>query len=367
LDSDDGYCRVTNFVIQISKLASPAKLPRMIHGLVVGIAMAASAIAGGAQKDALRIVVIEGEGAVNVIQQKTAVAPVVEVRDRNNLPVPGATVTFSIGGKGAAFGGGAQTVTITTNTAGRAAVAAFNPLGSGSVQIQVSAAFQGQTAVATIAQTNVLTAAEAVAAGASGAGGSSGGTAATGGAGGGGGLSGTTIGILGAGAAAAAGGALVATGVVGGGSDLPVVTGSYSGQFVNTTTVTTDRVTVCESTRTVLGTVTMDLNPKEGRDTGRADVTVTDREIAFTSSPLCSPYAGSTATLRADINGTSSPSWSATSGGGGITVRLTFAGTLIDGVVTGTLTYTVSGSFQQAQGGGTVTQSGSVTTPITLR
>jgi hypothetical protein len=38
---------------------------------------------------ALRIVVIEGEDAVNVIQQKTAVAPVIEVRDRNNLPVPG--------------------------------------------------------------------------------------------------------------------------------------------------------------------------------------------------------------------------------------------------------------------------------------
>ena len=36
----------------------------------------------------LKIVVISGEDAVNIIQQKTAVAPVVEVRDRNDLPVP---------------------------------------------------------------------------------------------------------------------------------------------------------------------------------------------------------------------------------------------------------------------------------------
>jgi hypothetical protein len=40
-----------------------------------------------AQSAALRIVVIAGEDAVNVIQQRTATAPVVEVRDANNQPV----------------------------------------------------------------------------------------------------------------------------------------------------------------------------------------------------------------------------------------------------------------------------------------
>jgi hypothetical protein len=34
----------------------------------------------------LKIVVIDGEGAVNIIQQQSAVAPVVEVRDRNDQP-----------------------------------------------------------------------------------------------------------------------------------------------------------------------------------------------------------------------------------------------------------------------------------------
>jgi hypothetical protein len=75
-----------------------------------------------APQAALRIVVIEGEDAVNIIQQKTAVAPVVEIRDRNDLPVSGATVTFAIGGKNATFAGGVQTLTVTTNAAGRAVV-----------------------------------------------------------------------------------------------------------------------------------------------------------------------------------------------------------------------------------------------------
>lgn len=147
---------------------------------------------------ALRIVVIEGEGAVNIIQQKTAVAPIVEVRDQNNVPVAGAVVRFAIAGNRAAFAGGSPTLTLTTNAAGQAAASAVSPLASGSVQIQVHAAFQGQTAVATITQTNVLTAAQAGAA------------AATGASGGGGGIgTGTIVGI--AGGAAAAGAALVVT------------------------------------------------------------------------------------------------------------------------------------------------------------
>ncbi len=70
----------------------------------------------------------------------------------------GATVTFTIGGNTASFAGGVQTLTVATNAAGQAVAAGVSPLASGAVQIQVTAAFQGQTAVATIAQTNVLTA-----------------------------------------------------------------------------------------------------------------------------------------------------------------------------------------------------------------
>jgi hypothetical protein len=114
------------------------------------------------QAAGLRIVVIAGEDAVNIIQQKTAVAPIVEVRDRNNLPVAGVSVTFTIGGgNNATFAGGLRTLTVTTNAAGRAAAGTVNPLASGSFQINVQAVSQGQTATATINQSNVLTASQA--------------------------------------------------------------------------------------------------------------------------------------------------------------------------------------------------------------
>lgn len=150
-------------------------------------------------KPALRIVVIEGEGAVNIIQQRTAVAPVVEVRDQNNLPVGGVTVTFTIqGGKTAAFAGGSQTLTVTTNAAGRAIAAAVNPLSSGTVQIQAAAVLQGQTVTATITQTNVMTAAQASVSAAS-----AGGGAGSGGGGlGGGAIAGIAGGAVAVGAAA---------------------------------------------------------------------------------------------------------------------------------------------------------------------
>ena len=122
----------------------------------------------------LKILVIEGEGAVNVVQQKTAVAPVVEVRDRNDQPVAGAVVTFAVRSGRAAFNG-VRTLTVTTNAAGRAAAAGFAPTGTGAVQISATAAFQGQTAAVTIAQANVMTAAQAANASAAGAGGGGGG------------------------------------------------------------------------------------------------------------------------------------------------------------------------------------------------
>ncbi len=184
------------------------------------IGFLASSGAAGQQRSApagdLKIVVIAGEGAVNIIQQKTAVAPIVEIRDRNNLPVAGATVTFSVGGSGASFGTG-STLTVVTNAAGQATAAGLTPTAAGAVQINVTAAMQGQLATAAITQTNFATAQAAAAAGGGasgggaaggGGGGASGGGAASAGAGAGGGISATTIGIV---AAAVGGGALVAT------------------------------------------------------------------------------------------------------------------------------------------------------------
>ena len=165
--------------------------------------------AQSAQKPAaLKIVVVEGEDSVNIIDQKTAVAPVVEVRDSNDLPVANATVTFLLrsGGRRALLNNGVRQVTMTTNAAGRATVA-VNPLSRGAIQIQVNAAYQGQAATATITQTNFATAAQAAQAAnaSSGAGGAGGGA--------GGGLSTTAIAGI---AGAAAAGTIAAVKVAGG-------------------------------------------------------------------------------------------------------------------------------------------------------
>ena len=184
--------------------------------------MAAPAVRAAQDEAAdLRIVVIEGEDSVNIIAQGTAVPTLVEVRDRNDLPVSGAAVMFLLGEGGAAtLNAGLQQVALTTNALGQAAVT-VNPVASGLVELSVTATYSGQTATAAIVQTNFATAAQAAAAGAGTAGGTGGGAAAGGagsGAAAGGGAAaagglgtGAIVGIAG-GAAAAAGLAVAASG-----------------------------------------------------------------------------------------------------------------------------------------------------------
>ncbi|MFN7917076.1 MAG: hypothetical protein U0Q55_17155 [Vicinamibacterales bacterium] len=160
-------------------------------------------------RPSLRIVVIEGEDAVNIIQQRTAVAPVVEVRDRNDQPVAGAIVRFAIRTGRGSFGG-ARTLAVSTNAAGRATALGFVPESAGPMQIAATASFQGQTAAITITQTNVLTAAQAAAGGGAAAGSAGGTTAVAGGAAGGAAAAGA------AGAGGAAAGAGAAAGIAGG-------------------------------------------------------------------------------------------------------------------------------------------------------
>ncbi len=256
------------------------------------IPLEAGASSPSHQSDALRIVVIEGEDAVNIIQQKTAVAPVVEVRDRNDQPVAGAIVNFAIRGGRATFGG-ARTLSVTTNAAGRAIAAGFAPTGSGALQISATAAFQGQTAAAvTIAQTTVQTAAQAAAVGsAGGAGGSSGGASAgaSAGGGGGGGLSATTIGIVGA---AAAGGVVAARelglGGSGGGGGK-----TYSGQFSGTM-LSVISGGPCTTNEQQTGTLEMRIDDNNGTITGTANIEGT---VTLTPATCATNLPGTTDTF----------------------------------------------------------------------
>src|SRR3954468_14454325 len=162
-----------------------------------------------AQISALKIIVLEGEDAVNLIDKKTAVKPTVEVRDRNDLPVAGALIRFAIRGRAATFGNGAREFTVTTASLGRATVNALTPARTGAFEIDVNASYQGQTATTTMHQTNYADAAQAARAGKAPVT-TSGTTTAAGGVGGGG-LSGLAVaGIVGGAAAGAATAVIVA-------------------------------------------------------------------------------------------------------------------------------------------------------------
>jgi hypothetical protein len=111
----------------------------------------------------LNLVVVEGEGQINNIRQRTAREPVVQVQDENHRPVAGAIVMFTLpsNGAGGSFANGAHTLTVTTNEQGQAVARGFQPnTARGQFQIRVNASHNGQTASANITQTNaVLTAA----------------------------------------------------------------------------------------------------------------------------------------------------------------------------------------------------------------
>src|SRR5258707_12620817 len=153
----------------------------------------------------LNLVIVEGDGAINNIRQRTAREPIVQVEDENHKPVAGAAVVFLLPNQGASgvFANGARSLTVMTDNQGRAIAHGFHPNGvQGQLQMRVSASYQGKTASATISQTNAVAAAAGAAAGA--------------------GISAKLIVILAIAGAAVAGGVVAAT--RGGGSSTPAAT-----------------------------------------------------------------------------------------------------------------------------------------------
>jgi hypothetical protein len=106
---------------------------------------------------ALVISILEGEGALNDIRQRTAREPIVEVEDENHKPIAGAAVLFTLpgSGPGGAFAEGAQTFSTVTDSAGRAVARGLQPNSiSGSYNIRVHVSFNGSTAETNIHQQN---------------------------------------------------------------------------------------------------------------------------------------------------------------------------------------------------------------------
>lgn len=111
------------------------------------------------QPKALFINILEGEGALNDVRTRTAREPIVEVDDENHKPVAGVLVLFAMdngGGSPFASFSGVQTLSVKTDTAGRAVGHGFQiTQRKGHYKIDVHASVGTVVADAVIAETNV--------------------------------------------------------------------------------------------------------------------------------------------------------------------------------------------------------------------
>jgi hypothetical protein len=111
-----------------------------------------------AQDEAIHLVVLEGDGAINNIRSSHAKEPVIRVEDENKHGVPGAVVTFLVpsAGPGAVFGESATSLTLNTDDRGEVVARGLHPNHiAGAFEIRVTASQHGEMATAVIHQTNV--------------------------------------------------------------------------------------------------------------------------------------------------------------------------------------------------------------------
>ena len=115
------------------------------------------------------MIIVDGDEAANIVAERLAAEPVIEVRDKDDRRVPGAVVRFVIRKTRdrliASFGNGQAEMRTLTDYSGRASVNAVTPVEPGSFQIDVEVSYRGQTGKAVIRQTNFPTSADAKAAG----------------------------------------------------------------------------------------------------------------------------------------------------------------------------------------------------------
>src|ERR1051326_2982885 len=94
-----------------------------------GLPQAAPAAGQTPQTAQLKIVVVEGDGAINNVKQRVSREMIVQVDDENDRPVAGAVVTFALprSGPGGSFTNGSKVFTTTTNQTGRSVAQGFTP------------------------------------------------------------------------------------------------------------------------------------------------------------------------------------------------------------------------------------------------
>ena len=106
----------------------------------------------------IKIVILDGDKAMNSIKERTANQPVVEVRDEFDRPVSGAEVTFQLPavGPSASFPGGELQQQSVTNAQGQATTRGMVPnTQPGRFHIKVTARASDRTAAAIVNQENL--------------------------------------------------------------------------------------------------------------------------------------------------------------------------------------------------------------------
>jgi hypothetical protein len=111
----------------------------------------------------LDITVVDGEGASHIVAKRSSSKVIVQVRDEKNQLLEGAVVTFIAPADGPSvyFSNGLRTVTVMSDSEGRARAPSMRAVNSGSFSLQVSASFRGQMVSTSISQTNYASAAAA--------------------------------------------------------------------------------------------------------------------------------------------------------------------------------------------------------------
>lgn len=135
-----------------------ARAVRCCSAVLATVSLVSPALQAQAPPVSLQITILDGEDAMNNIRQRTAREPIVQVEDENHKPVAGALVLFSLpdSGPGGTFPGGAHTLSVTTDSQGRAVAHGLRPNhAKGRYQIRVQASLQGVTAQTAISQTNI--------------------------------------------------------------------------------------------------------------------------------------------------------------------------------------------------------------------
>jgi hypothetical protein len=103
----------------------------------------------------VNVVVVAGEGALDRVHERVTEPPQVRIEDKNNQPITGAAVVFTLPASGATgeFQGGGKTSTVITDGKGVAVARGIKMNDTpGKMEILVNVAYKGETANAVVTQ-----------------------------------------------------------------------------------------------------------------------------------------------------------------------------------------------------------------------